>query len=398
MILQPMARVFIQRSAPIIPAGVQQPVDPGFIGPLLPTPIQELGDPVMSFGSPTSDSEASGFPFEASVTMAVKDAVSLATLVLAIPNLKREEVAAIPANALIRLDAGYLNGTGPEVRPIFLGFLSRPTPKKKDGQVTWTFAATSAIPVISRARVAYTATNKTIGAAIEDMCKILLLPKPILPAEAYGLRLLNANDHASHIRLKARAGQAVVDEYLQRQVTLGTEDTPYTPTKGFMEEVQDLIKRVQTASGRAIGQVPNHENPFQLIFVNLTKGGYVLKNTINLDSDIVQEAEPIIDQATPVEDLVVTAEEAVPPDQLLEQSYVAEFSITQAFDPRITIGQITDFQGEVEGMGTFQIAEVEHTISPTEPWTTHYQGPFLGGDFLRAKPGSALPEDELLAS
>lgn len=377
MILEPVARVFIQKAASA------RHDDPG--------------ETILDFQTPHSDSEASGFPFSATVSMASKDGVSLATLVMSVPDLTRQDIQAIPDNALIRLDAGYRNGTGPEMRPIFFGFLSRPWPHRKDGKTMWTFAASSAAPVLQRAKLPYTATGALVGAIIEDFCKLLLLPKPILPAECYGRRTVPAGTQTVDGEQQKVFGE-VDDPKLLQAVRLGTKEKPYTPTKGFMEEVQDLMKMVEDASGQQISQVPNHDNPYQLLFVNLIKGGPIVKHTIDLDSDIVQDAEPIIDQSSPAGDVIVSTDTPLTPEDMVAQSYVAEFAITQAFDPRIAIGQMTDFSGEAEGRGTYQTMEVIHTLNPMEPWTTQSQGPFLGGDFLRAKPGTAGPEDEVLAS
>jgi hypothetical protein len=358
--LRPTATLYLQRA----PAESD--------GKATPSP-SSTAIPAIKLTAPTNRGPA-GFPVRASVEADSKEGNGLAYLRLRIPELTSAEVASIPVGGLVRLDAGYSTG-GPALppeRPIFFGVLQAPRMSREGSTNMVEVSAVSRPTGLLAQRVAYTAKEQVIGEVIEAMCSILHLPPPLLPREFY---LLDKNlDGTINLDLASA----------RKPLLLGTQEVPYTPQKSFMEEVSDHVATVSHLSGKTFSQVPNIQDPYQLRVVDMARQEFGLLR-VNLDAPHIIDANPEYEEAAGQTTTYDGSSDETP---ILDSrlNYVAKFSVTQAFDPRISLGLAIAFTSTDYGAGRFIVEHLEHNLQPDSPWTTAYSGRLLFGDRLAVSP------------
>lgn len=323
---------------------------------------------IPAFAFPFNDYESpDNFYIECTVEYATTDAGGSTYLEATLYNISHEIVRQFQASAFVRLEAGYDAG-GPGVRTIFFGNLQYVLPQRSGGEITWKLVAASNPAALHNAKVSIEREDILIGDAMKEVLGAGGLDLNDVHPYAFGL-----NDDGTPNPLR------------EQEVTL-----EYFSAVGPLKEVfSELVEKLNSKTKRTFLAYQNNTDPFLFDVVDLTDTTGNRSLELSLDQAGVLSAGAVPAKGAMENANVITGRDCSQVNALAEASIVEEFEVTKIFDPRIHLGMLVIFEGDVEGRGTFVVSQLSHTIGG-QSWQTDMRGPFGGGNVLGyAASGSA---------
>lgn len=306
--------------------------------------------------------------FEATVEYEASDEGTVGTLTANVYNATVEDLLSFHPDAVVQLEGGYGKIVEEEgivsasKALLFFGYLDYAYPYQAGGEIVLRIVASTNPEKIQNLFVPYSTPPGQPIPAAEVMQKI-----------------------ASHI------GATVLFPESIRDVQL----VDYTTKNSLITELNGLVNGISEATGRTHSLIPAPESGgFAFALVDLTDPE-VERLSLDLDEDSVMTAQFGISRAPKQSTLKPAAATNIPdPEGLLggavdeedegagvvEGSFVLEFSITMAFDPRVRLAMGIDAVGEIEGKVFVQALSIRHEIGGE--WTTKVSGPAFGGNVV----------------
>lgn len=325
-----------------------------------------------SFTLPFNDSEDDDdFYIEATLEYGTTDNGGLTYLEATLYNISYDIVRQFQTNAFVRLDAGYSTG-GPGVRTIFFGNLQYVLPERSGGELIWRLVAATNPVALHNAKVSIGPKTDTIGNLIVNVL------------EQVGLGLNTADPY-----IFGRSDNDEPDALREQQVTV--ED--YQSEGTLIEVITDLTDTLNSLTDRKFLGYINNTDPFLFDFVDLAGTTEQRAIEFDLGNAGVLNAGPVPVQGAVDNPVVVGVRDCATINALSELTAISEFEMTTLFNPRLHLGIIVKFEGDVEGSGSFVVSQLTHHLGG-QSWTSDFRGPFGSGDRFSYSGGDIGPISE----